>query len=126
MKQACLLSLLFYLLFSHPVFAFRCQHSVIQLGDYKSDVYDLCGEPDSVERHIERRAAQNFSDGTQYLYNRGRKLPKGSINYGQGQYREIDVSVEEWIYNFGHSKFRKYLRFENGELTEIRNLGRGH
>jgi len=126
MKQAFLLSLLSFLLFSTPAFAFRCQHSVIQLGDYKADVYELCGEPDSVERHIERRAAQNFSDGTQYFYNRGRKLPNGSINYGQGQYREIEVSVEEWVYNFGHSKLRKYLRFENGELTEIRNLGRGH
>lgn len=125
MKQACLLALLLYFLFSHPAFAFRCKHSVVELGDYKENVYTLCGTPESVERHIERRAAQNFSDGSQYFFNRGRKLPKSSINYGQSQYTEIEVLVEEWIYNFGRSKFRKYLRFENGKLTEIKNLGRG-
>jgi len=119
------MQILLYFLFSHPVFAFRCENSVIELGDYKNDVYDLCGEPESVERHMERRAAQNFSDGTQYFFNRGRKFPQSSINYGQGQSIEVEVWVEEWVYNFGHSKFRKYLRFENGILMEIRNLGRG-
>ncbi|MEQ1528847.1 MAG: DUF2845 domain-containing protein, partial [Methylococcales bacterium] len=32
---------------------------------------------------------------------------------------------EEWVYNFGRSRLKQHLRFENGVLKEIRNLGRG-
>jgi hypothetical protein len=29
------------------------------------------------------------------------------------------VTVEEWEYNFGSTRFIRYLQFENGRLTRI-------
>jgi hypothetical protein len=36
-----------------------------------------------------------------------------------------EIQIEEWVYNFGSSRLKQYLRFENGELKEIKSLGRG-
>jgi hypothetical protein len=118
MKQVGLLILLLCLLFSDTAFALRCGHNLVKLGDHKKDVYAVCGEPESIDTHIERRGNRNSSGILQRNSN-------NALGYGQSQYNEIEVSVEEWIYNFGHTRLRHYLRFENGRLTEIENLGRG-
>jgi len=119
MKQIKLLALtLSCLFFSDIAFALRCEHTLIKAGDQKADVYAKCGDPESVESHIERRGSRNLANGIQFY-------PNSALSYGQQQYEEVEVVVEEWIYNFGHSRFQQYLRFENGKLREIRNLGRG-
>jgi hypothetical protein len=35
------------------------------------------------------------------------------------------VKIEEWTYNLGTTRFVRYLRFENGILTEIRTGDKG-
>jgi hypothetical protein len=45
---------------------------------------------------------------------------------GLEQEQVVPVNVEEWLYNFGPQYFMQLLRFENGRLVEIRNLGYGY
>lgn len=105
--------------FTSNVFALRCGHQLVNVGDSKHDVLAICGQPESVDTHIERRGASQFVRGQQ------RAGKQNGIGYGQQQYIEIDVEVEEWIYDFGSRRLQQYLRFENGRLKEIKNLGRG-
>lgn len=123
-KQNCFVFML-CLFFSAPLFALRCGHSLIQPGDYKSDVLEWCGDPDSIESHYEKRAMANQGNVTQYSFNRQRRFPNNSFNYGQSNYQDVEVLVEEWIYNFGSARLRKLLRFENGKLKDIESLGKG-
>ncbi len=118
MKWFALIMLLLCLPFSKTAFALRCQHELIKIGDHKTRVSDLCGFPESIDKHIERRGSGDSADITH-------RFSKGRLKYGQNRYREIEVSVEEWVYNFGSTRLRQYLRFENGRLTDIETLGRG-
>lgn len=113
------------LLFSEPTFALRCGHSLVQVGDYKADVHDICGEPDFVDSHYERRGSVNRADVTQNNFNRNQqRFPNNSFNFGQSHYRDVEVLVEEWVYDFNNSRLRKLLRFENGRLKEVISLSR--
>jgi hypothetical protein len=100
--------LLIAMLLSNPVWAFRCGHSLVKIGDYKFDVLEKCGEPDALE---ERMAV------------RGSRLrhPYGALQIDN--YEEI--LIEEWVYNFGPRQFKQFLHFEDGVLTSIRKLGYG-
>jgi Protein of unknown function (DUF2845) len=112
------------LLFSAPLFALRCGHSLVQVGDYKDYVNEICGDPDNVQSHYERRGNQIRADGTQYNFNGGRQFPNNSFSVGQSNYAEIEVLVEDWTYEFGSERLSKILRFENGRLIQIESLGR--
>ena len=120
MKQSRLLLLSLCFLFSHPVFALRCGQSLVDVGSYREDVIEKCGEPESIDTHIEVRGVNNRLGG------RTRPSPRNSIHFGQQYWTEIEVVVEEWIYDFGPRRFRYYLRFENGRLAEMKSLGKGH
>jgi hypothetical protein len=110
------LTLFFY---SHSILALRCGHNLIDAGDYKADVIDKCGEPDYVDSHYERRGYSNNAEISNYGLFNNRGFPSNRFNYGQQNYRDVEVLVEEWTYNFGRSRLRKVLRFENGRLTDI-------
>lgn len=93
----------------NAAYAMRCGHHLVELGDYKGDVFARCGEPDSVETHTK-------------IVSKTIHFPGRTIDLQQ--YEEIQV--EEWIYNLGRLRFQQYLRFENGRLREIKSLGRGY
>jgi hypothetical protein len=78
------------------------------LGDHKVDVHARCGAPDSVETHTK-------------IVGSTLHHPHRTLDLQQDE----EIQVEEWIYNFGPSRLQQYLRFENGELIEIKSLGRG-
>jgi hypothetical protein len=40
-------------------------------------------------------------------------------------FRQETVTFEEWVYNFGPSKFIRILRFRNGLLSEVKTGGYG-
>lgn len=109
MKRANLLIFWLSLFFSNTVFALRCGNSLVDIGDYKTDVYEKCGAPESIDKRT--------------------KIIGNTFHF---PYRTIDteeydeVKVETWIYNFGSMRFKQYLRFENDMLVEIKTLGRGH
>jgi len=109
MKQNVIWILVFGLCSFNAESALRCGHKLVDLGDYKSKVLALCGEPESVETRTK-------------IVGSTLHHPHRTLDIQQFE----EIQIEEWIYNFGSSRFQKYLRFENGELRELKDLRRGH
>lgn len=89
---------LILLILSQQAYAFRCGAKIIEIGDRKHRVLNLCGEPtfiDSYERAV-------------------------------GVYPFQIIHVEVWTYNFGKSRFMQELVFENGVLRRINILDYGY
>ena len=108
MKQARILIFQLSLLFSNAVFALRCGSSLVDIGDYKDDVYAKCGAPESMDTRT--KVIGNIFH-----------FPKRTIDLEQYE----EVKVETWIYNFGSMRFKRYLRFENDVLVELKLWGEG-
>lgn len=125
-KQSLAWLFLLSLITSQSAFALRCGPYVINEGMFKGEVLGKCGRPVSVSSHIERRSNGNSVFNQQYYGNQRKLYPNSTFGFGQNYSVEIEVVVEEWIYNFGSSRIQQYLRFENGNLKEVRNLGRGY
>jgi hypothetical protein len=66
------------------------------LGVTSAEVAAQCGEPDVKERHYET-ITQPITGGR----------------------RHISVSVDEWTFNLGPTRFIRTLTFRNGTLVEI-------
>lgn len=115
MKPSKFFLLLFSLLLAQPVLALRCGRDLVEIGERSQAVLDKCGEPESVDSHTERRVISQFLS----------QSAGQGLSYGQQQYTEITVDVEEWVYDFGRRRFQQYLKFENGRLKEIKDLGYG-
>ena len=90
---------------------FRCGNEIISVGDRKFDVLRKCGEPANVEVRQQIRT---------------RNL--GSVVLGPDKRIQIYpapflvdelVTIEEWEYNLGPTKFIRYLTFENASLVKI-------
>ena len=81
--------------------AFYCDDTLITPGDTTIEVLHACGQPDSVDSWDEVKNVSHF-------------------RYGYLWYSLENVHVEQWIYNFGPSRFIRILRFENGILRHIR------
>jgi len=45
---------------------------------------------------------------------------------GGGTVRKVYVTIEEWTYNFGPSRFVRIFTFRNGSVTDIRTGGYGY
>lgn len=86
----------------------RCGSNIIELGDDKYKVVEICGEPESIS--YRSKIVGNI------LHH-----PRRTLDIEQYE----EVQVEEWIYNFGRNRIKELLRFENGILVEIRDLKRG-
>lgn len=89
--------------------AMRCGHQLVQQGDYKLDVLERCGEPDSVETRTAVRGSRL-------------RHPRGALEID----RFDEVEIEVWIYNFGPRRLKQLLEFEDGELKSIRSLDHGY
>ncbi len=101
--------LLVCLLVSKTTFGFQCGCSIIDIDDRKVDVYKKCGEPESIQTRNKTVAVSVFD-------------PTRQISFIQYE----DVVIDELIYNFGPSRFKRLLRFENNVLKEIKDLQRGN
>ncbi len=103
------------LTFSNAALAFRCGRELVTVGDYKVAVYDKCGQPESIETHREFVSQSHNA-----------KIRSRNFTSGMGRQHTQEIKVEIWIYNFGPSRFKRYLRFENGRLVYIEPLKRGN
>ncbi|MEQ1635061.1 MAG: DUF2845 domain-containing protein [Methylococcales bacterium] len=124
MQRLTSILLLLLSLLPFSVGAFSCHNSIVETGMYKQEVLNRCGDPENIDTHIEKRAVNNSAGVSQY-YGGTMAYPNGALNMGQQQYYEIDIVVEEWFYNFGRRRFQQLLRFENGKLVDIKELGYG-
>jgi hypothetical protein len=90
----------------------RCGSKLISVGDSKYDVLRKCGEPAHVETWQEFRTGRD-------LFISVPVSPEVEIFRRSPTVQEF-VTVEEWEYDLGQSRFIRYLRFENGRLIRIR------
>lgn len=98
--------------FDSSVDSIRCDNKIVSVGDRASEVRAKCGEPDRVDSWQERRIKRDHNDPfskrrREYEYSRETIIT------------EKYVTVEEWTYNLGSTKFIRYLIFENGVLQGI-------
>jgi hypothetical protein len=117
LAAACLL-----VLAATPALAFRCGNRIVSDGDHYSKVLKICGEPTGVQERV--------------IYREGVTRPRfrvegpNGLRYDQEvlQYDRsyVEVLVEEWTYNFGPRRLMQLVRFENGFVVEVDQLGYGY
>jgi len=105
-----------------PALAFRCGNKIVSAGDHYSKVLKYCGEPIGVQERV--------------IYREGRTRPRIRVEGPNGleydrevlQYERsyVEVLVEEWTYNFGPRRLMQLVRFENGFVVEVDQLGYGY
>ena len=109
------------LLIAGPAFAFRCGSKVVSKGDHYTKVLKYCGEPIGVqERRIYREGPTRPRVRTED--------PNGLMVEQEVQSYErsyVEIVVEEWTYNLGPRKLMRLVRFENGFVADIDQLGYG-
>jgi hypothetical protein len=110
--------LLFLSFFVGTAYGLRCGTRLICLGDPKSKILHECGEPDDIAiRYEEYSVGYNHRP---YLYD---WEYKGHV---ETAFSKEVITIEEWMYNFGSSRFIRFLVFVNGRLREIRTGGYGY
>ena len=105
-----------------PALAFRCGSRIVSEGDHYSKVLKYCGEPVGVQERV--------------IYREGRTRPRFRVEGPNGleydrevlQYERsyVEVLVEEWTYNFGPRRLMQLVRFENGFVVNVDQLGYGY
>lgn len=110
------------LLAATPALAFRCGSRIVSEGDHYSKVLKYCGEPVGVQERV--------------IYREGRTRPRFRVEGPNGleyerevlQYERsyVEVLVEEWTYNFGPRRLMQLVRFENGFVVNVDQLGYGY
>jgi hypothetical protein len=106
------------------VSAFRCGTQVVSIGDMRSEVSQMCGEPTFVDSWEEERIQRDFGTGTIRYYRDHSTGQRGW--YREPLFVKVQVKIERWTYNLGSTQFIRYLRFENGVLKEITMGGKGN
>jgi hypothetical protein len=92
----------------------RCGTKLVHVGDTKAEVMHKCGEPSFVESWEEEHIQRDYNYVPIFRTHTGRYR----------WYREPFlikelIRIEEWTYNFGSTRFMRYLRFENGVLKDM-------
>ena len=98
--------------------AFWCDIKVILDGATTYEVRSKWEEPDYREVRTERRIKRDFyrdlfSQRFHDQYRQERDF------YRDPLFTVEEVVIEEWTYNFGPTKFIRYLQFEDGRLVNI-------
>jgi hypothetical protein len=101
-------------------FAFRCGTQLISEGDTKYEVTHKCGDPANIESWEEERIQRDYGLRREYDSRSGR------YSWYRAPFLVNEkVRIEEWTYNPGPTEFIRYLRFENGILTNISTGDKG-
>ncbi|MGM9513262.1 DUF2845 domain-containing protein [Roseateles sp. DB2] len=107
--------------FHGPAEAFRCNGWVIDPGLRKAAVLGKCGAPFTLDQRTEYRL-ERVRESVWTRPVAGGPPVQSAVEIE----RQVPVVIEEWVYNFGPQQFMQALRFENGTLVEVRDLGYGH
>ncbi|HMU66771.1 MAG TPA: DUF2845 domain-containing protein [Cellvibrionaceae bacterium] len=122
-----ILTLLCSLLLSPVALALRCGSDVIDEGMRKIEVEQKCGPPASKDSRIEYRTVRKHrSVRDDYSgYNDLYELRQRRDRQSEEEVETVQVVIEEWVYNFGSTRFMQLLIFEDGRLKEIKDMGYG-
>ncbi len=108
------------LMLANPAMALRCDRKVMSEGMRTIEIRKYCGEPTESQQRTVVRAG--------FPRRQGRTTPNDNsqqeLLYNDRSYEE--VLVEEWTYNFGPRRFMVVVRFVNGLVTDIEDLGYGY
>ena len=80
----------------------RCDFDTFSMGTTSAEVAAKCGEPDMTEQRLES-VTRPIAGGRQ----------------------QVSVTVEEWTFNLGPTRFMRILVFHNGDLVEVRTGEKG-
>ena len=106
--------------------ALRCGHKLVSEGDYIEQVRDRCGDPMAIDTYTIIREERIHYPGHYYLQKHTYPHYAKEYDYGaRSRSVQIEIFVEEWVYNFGPRRLMRRLRFENGILREIDELDHG-
>ncbi|MFZ6818564.1 DUF2845 domain-containing protein [Undibacterium sp. Ji22W] len=108
---------------SAQALAFRCNSYVIDVGMHKTEVIQKCGNPMTRDQRVERRrlGVRQSSTNPQLAPTMPPQVTRGGVEYE----REVEIQIEEWVYNFGSQRFMQLLVFEDGRLKAIQDLSYG-
>ncbi|HMJ15239.1 MAG TPA: DUF2845 domain-containing protein [Polyangiaceae bacterium] len=118
LKQAMLTAAAACLLFvgNAQADSLSCKNRIVSSGDSTYQVRSVCGEPDATTRRIEVRTVRHSVP-----------VPcQGGQRCWRTVERTIDVTIEEWTYDFGRQRFIQYLTFEDGRLDRVQSGSYGH
>ncbi len=85
----------------------RCG-KMLDIGDRKIEVLIKCGEPTLKDVRIEERVDERFDKDNNIHED-----------------RTVEVTTEEWSYNFGPHSFLQFIKIENGRVISIEQGGYG-
>ncbi len=88
--------------------ALRCDRKIVSIGDHAFDVRQHCGDPAARDSHVIYPYEQDPNDPA-------RRAPV----------LDLPIVIDEWLYDFGATRFKQLLRFQNGRLIEVRRLDKG-
>lgn len=109
------------LLAASPALAFRCGSKLVSEGDHYTKVLKFCGEPIGIqERMIYREGPTR--PRLRVEGPNGIRLEQEVLRYNRSY---VEVLVEEWTYNFGPHRLMRLVRFENGFVADVDQLGYG-
>lgn len=111
-----LLAPLLCMALADPAWALRCGSKLVREGDPKARILKICGEPAGIQQRTVLRAG--------FPARLGRHLPDGELLIPDRSF--VEVIIEEWTYNFGPRRLMRIVRFENGLVREVEQLGYGY
>lgn len=103
-----------------PAAALRCDRKVMSEGMRQIEIRKYCGEPTVTQERTVVRAGVPRRQGRTNANDNSQQ----ELLYNDRSYEE--VVVEEWTYNFGRHRFMVVIRFVNGLVTDIEDLGYGY
>ena len=116
------------LLLAEPAMAFRCHGKLVKEGDPQAKVLKFCGEPVSAQQRVIYRSGVPYG-----WVNRRFTVESGDTRINSSREEllihnrsVVEVIVEEWTYNFGPHRLMRLVRFENGFVANVDQLGYGY
>lgn len=94
---------------------FRCGTGrLVDRGDHMYEVRDKCGDPDAITQRVEKRTVKH-------------KVRRwlGEFSEEVTEEREVEVLLDEWVYDLGDRRFVRYVAFENDRVYDVVTGNRG-
>lgn len=124
--------ILFILLFvfAQSSYAFRCGNKLVSEGDTRYEVKSICGEPSDVitrTGYVTRSGAVATACPESQIRVAQANNPTSYMCVSGAEQRvAFEVQIEEWLFDFGHTRLMRRVTFENGIVVKIESLGHGH